>query len=228
MADIGAFRGRKCGKSGPIFRKIVALVVPRQAVLSAFVAVPAPIGPMPLRGGGPGGGAGAADAPWVAWRGACGATVVSEPRGEALQVRFRGVRRPCKTAREHGASRAVGVGVCSVRALAAAAAVVSAVLAVAAAVARAAVVVPVVAATVARTAFFVVRAVLPVARTAVGAASVAAAVAAFALAVLTRTFLLGSAVVVGFGRGPGPHAEAEDGGHGKCQQFLHVSRCLGG
>lgn len=114
------------------------------------------------------------------------------------------------------------------RASAAAAAMVAAVLAVVAAVAGAAVVALVVAATVARTAFFVVRAVFPVARAAVGAAIVAAAVATVALAVLTRTFLLGPAVVVGFGRGPGPHAEAEDGGHGKCQQFLHVSRCLGG
>ena len=78
------------------------------------------------------------------------------------------------------------------------------------AVARAAFVVAVVSATVARAAF--------------GAAVGAAAVAFVAFAVLTQTFRLGTVCIVGFGRGPCSHAEAEGGGHGQCQKFLHVSR----
>lgn len=92
------------------------------------------------------------------------------------------------------------------------------------AVARAAFVVAVVPAAVARAAFVVAAMPATVARAAFGAAVGAAAVAFVAFAVLTRAFRLGAVCIVGFGRGPCSHAEAEGGGHGQCQKFLHVSR----
>lgn len=200
----------------------MALVAPKQAVLPAFVAVPMPIGPMPLREGGPDGPQAAAGAPWMAWRGAGGVAGVFEPLVEALQVRLCLLLRPHETAREECPSRAVG-GCAPLQGLsAAAAAMVAAVVTAVPAVAGAAAVVAVVVVAVAGAAFVFARAAFTVARAAIPAAILACAVARVALAFLALAFRFVAVVVAGCAQSLGAEAEAEHGGSRERRQFLHV------